>query len=85
MMRIRAFDDVGGYNPEIVAGEEPELCYRFRQRGLKIARLDAEMTRHDAAIHRFGQWWRRAVRSGYGGYEVWRRRAFRVSVCAGCS
>jgi hypothetical protein len=31
------------------AGEEPELCVRLRRRGWRILRLDAEMTRHDAA------------------------------------
>ncbi len=33
-------------------------------------RLDAEMTIHDAAITRFGQWWRRMVRSGHAAAEL---------------
>jgi hypothetical protein len=49
----------------MIAGEEPELCVRLRAHGWKIYRLDAEMTLHDAAMDRFGQWWRRAVRSGH--------------------
>lgn len=66
MMRREAFDAVGGFNETIVAGEEPELCFRLRRRGWTIWRLEAEMTLHDAALRRFSQWWRRAVRSGYG-------------------
>jgi GT2 family glycosyltransferase len=69
-MRADAFKEIGGFQPQLIAGEEPELCARLRQRGWKIWRLDAEMTRHDAAMTRFHQWWLRAVRSGYGGAEI---------------
>src|SRR5262249_2297836 len=31
----------------------------------RIWRLDRRMTWHDAAMTRFGQWWRRALRGGY--------------------
>jgi GT2 family glycosyltransferase len=65
MMRVEALRQVGGFNPTIIAGEEPELCVRLRQAGWKVARIDAEMTRHDLAMTRFGQWWRRAVRAGH--------------------
>ena len=66
LMRREAFDAVGGFNATIVAGEEPELCFRLRGRGWTIWRLDAEMTLHDAALRHFSQWWKRSVRSGYG-------------------
>jgi GT2 family glycosyltransferase len=65
MMRVEAFQQVGGFNPTMIAGEEPELCVRLRQKGWKILRLDAEMTLHDAQIIRFGQWWKRAFRAGH--------------------
>lgn len=65
MMRITALQAVGGYNPTLIAGEEPELCVRLRQNGGKVFRIDAEMTLHDAQMTRFGQWWRRSVRAGY--------------------
>lgn len=65
MMRISALQAVGGYNPYLIAGEEPELCVRLRQKGGKILRIDAEMTLHDAQMTRFGQWWKRSVRAGY--------------------
>ncbi len=63
--RIPAFKKVGGFDPMMMAGEEPELCLRLRREGYKVERLDANMTLHDAAIHTFGAWWKRAVRSGY--------------------
>lgn len=65
MMRCAAFDQVGGFNPGLIAGEEPELCVRLRRAGWQIVRLPYEMTLHDAAIARFPQWWRRCVRAGY--------------------
>ena len=65
MMRVKAFQQVGGFNPTLIAGEEPELCVRLRQMGWQILRLNAEMTLHDAQIMHFKQWWRRAIRAGY--------------------
>jgi glycosyltransferase involved in cell wall biosynthesis len=66
VMRADAFRSVSGYRPDLICGEEPELCLRMRQKGWRIWHLDAEMTLHDAAIHRFGQWWKRMLRGGYG-------------------
>jgi len=59
LMRAQALSEVGGYNSDLIAGEEPDLCLRLRQRNQRILRIDAEMTLHDANITRFGQWWRR--------------------------
>jgi len=71
LVRIAAFDQVGGFRSNLTAGEEPELCARLRAAGWEIWRLDAPMSEHDANIHRFGQWWRRAKRSGFGYAQVW--------------
>lgn len=65
LMRAEALAQVGGYNPSLIAGEEPEMCVRLRQAGWQIWRLDAEMTWHDAALTRLGQWWTRARRAGH--------------------
>ncbi|MEX2217574.1 MAG: glycosyltransferase [Phycisphaerales bacterium] len=69
MMRAAALSEVGGFREDLIAGEEPELCVRLRERGWGIHRIDAEMALHDAAMTRFGQWWRRAVRAGHAGAE----------------
>jgi Predicted glycosyltransferases len=65
MIRVQAMQQVSGFNPQIIAGEEPELCVRLRQKGWKIYRLDAEMAIHDAQMTRFSQWWKRHLRAGY--------------------
>ncbi|MFZ1908148.1 MAG: glycosyltransferase [Burkholderiales bacterium] len=65
MMRADAFESVGGFREDMIAGEEPELCLRLRAAGWRIRRLGDAMARHDAAISRFGQWWRRSLRGGY--------------------
>ena len=60
LIRAEAFRQIGGYNPTLIAGEDPELSVRLRQHGWTILRIDAEMTLHDMAMTRFGQWWKRA-------------------------
>jgi glycosyltransferase involved in cell wall biosynthesis len=65
LMRVSALTAVGGYRPDLIAGEEPELCVRLRAAGHSIWRLNIEMTLHDAAMHRLGQWWQRNRRSGH--------------------
>jgi hypothetical protein len=75
MIRASAWRSAGGYDPRLIAGEDPEFCSRIRSRGGRIVRLDREMTLHDAALTRLGQWWRRQSRSGHAYAEtVWRHR-----------
>ena len=89
LMSYGAVMAVGGYRAGLIAGEEPELCVRLRAAGGQVWRIAAEMTLHDAAILRLGQWWRRAVRAGYAYAEVtwlhglWRREVGRALVWAG--
>ena len=64
MMRLTALSECNGFDDSLIAGEEPELCFRLRQRGWVIQRLMAEMAFHDAAMHSFRQWWRRSRRAG---------------------
>lgn len=66
MMRRDPFEAETGYRPDLIAGEESELCIRLRAAGWRVWRLDAEMALHDAAMTRFGQWWKRSLRTGYG-------------------
>ena len=65
LMRRAALDQVEGYRESLIAGEEPEMCFRMRGQGWRILRIDAEMTRHDAAVTRLGQWWQRSRRAGH--------------------
>lgn len=75
LARRAALAAVGGYDPGLIAGEEPEMCLRIARAGWAIRRLDAPMTVHDAAMTRLGQWLRRTRRAGHAFAEVsWRHR-----------
>jgi GT2 family glycosyltransferase len=65
LMRVAFLRAAGPFDESLIAGEEPELCARLRAAGGRIVRVDAEMSVHDVAIDRFGQWWRRCLRSGH--------------------
>jgi glycosyltransferase involved in cell wall biosynthesis len=70
LMRRTALAQVEGYDPALIAGEEPELCRRLRAHAYRIVHIDTPMTRHDLNMTRFSQYWRRAVRAGYAYAEV---------------
>jgi len=65
MMRIPLLHAVGGFNPEVIAGEDSELGARFALAGFKVTKINRPMATHDAAITSFGQWWTRSVRAGH--------------------
>lgn len=76
LIRLSAFHQVGGYDDSIIAGEEPELCFRLRQAGWFIYRIPHDMTLHDAAMTRFDQWWKRSVRAGHAYAEGYARHGY---------
>lgn len=91
LLRAAAFLEAGGFDDTLIAGEEPELCVRIRRRGWRITRIDAEMTMHDARMTRFGQWWKRSLRTGHAYAEgAWmhgfspERHWLRESISIGC-
>lgn len=65
MMRTSALLRAGGFRESLIAGEEPELCFRLRRLGYRVERLDVEMTLHDAALFKVSQWFQRTKRSGH--------------------
>lgn len=70
LMRRSALERVEGFDDELIAGEEPDLCRRFRAKGFVILHVDRAMTGHDLAITRFSQYWKRAERAGHAYAEV---------------
>lgn len=70
MVRRTLFETLGGFNPRVIAAEDDEFCNRVRKSGARVHRLPIPMTHHDAAMHRFTQWWQRAIRSGHGFAQV---------------
>ena len=65
LVTVESFRTLGGFNDSVIAGEEPEMCYRLTKSGGKVYRTDHDMTLHDAQMHRFAQWWKRTLRSGH--------------------
>lgn len=65
MCRKQALIDVDGFAPQVIAGEEPEMCFRMRQKGWKIERLAGDMTWHDADMTALSQMCKRYERSGH--------------------
>ncbi|MFC3527645.1 glycosyltransferase [Paracoccus mangrovi] len=87
MVRTTAFHQIGGFDPTVIAAEDDEFCLRLAKAGWKLVRLPVEMTRHDANMTRFGQWWQRAKRAGHGFAQLnqmhpphFRREKLRVGV-----
>jgi len=73
IMRRTAFEQAGGYDISLIAGEEPELCCRLATLSWKLLYLDIAMTGHDIAMYSFVPYWRRAVRTGYAYAQVSKR------------
>jgi glycosyltransferase involved in cell wall biosynthesis len=71
LVRCAALDQIGGYNGDLLAGEEPEMTARMRASGWRIWRIDVPMSEHDANIRSLRQWWRRTQRGGFGYAQVW--------------
>lgn len=94
MFRAEALGAAGGYTDSMIAGEEPDLCFRMRGVGWRVVRIDEEMALHDAAMTRFSQYWRRAERGGHAFAELthrhgwhgepkWRRQILSIGFWAG--
>lgn len=64
-VRAGVFAALGGFREDVVAGEDSEFGVRVGLAGHTLIRLPAPMATHDADMHHFRQWWRRAVRGGH--------------------
>jgi GT2 family glycosyltransferase len=65
LVRAEVFARVGGFNEQVIAGEDSEFGVRVAIAGFKVTKIAVDMATHDADIQRFTQWWRRAVRGGH--------------------
>lgn len=70
LVRAEAWRAAGGQRPDLIAGEDEEFCLRLAEAGWALERLPVPMTRHDAAMTRFRQWWARAERAGHAFAQV---------------
>jgi cellulose synthase/poly-beta-1,6-N-acetylglucosamine synthase-like glycosyltransferase len=70
LIRRSVLEKVHGYDEHLIAGEEPDMCWRIRALGYIVLHVDREMVAHDLAMTRWSQYWRRALRSGYALAEI---------------
>ncbi|MGD0796983.1 MAG: glycosyltransferase [Acidobacteriaceae bacterium] len=70
LFRRGVLAQTNGFDPSLIAGEEPELCRRIRALGFDILHVDRPMTGHDLAITRWSQYWKRCTRAGHAFAEV---------------
>lgn len=70
IVRRGALESIDGYNEALIAGEDPEMCRRMRDKGFRNLYLPIAMTEHDLAIHHWSQYWRRSIRTGHAYAEV---------------
>ncbi|WP_300668238.1 WecB/TagA/CpsF family glycosyltransferase [Desulfoluna sp.] len=84
-------EETGGFDAELVAGEDPELSRSIRRKGWEIRRIAAPMSTHDIHMTTFRQYLKRAYRSGHAYAEIglrfasspdplWLRELIRVTV-----
>ncbi len=71
MFRRQVLNRANGFDASLIAGEEPDLCYRIRrEQGLVILSVDEPMALHDIDMRSLRQYWRRCVRTGHAYAEV---------------
>ncbi len=58
--RTSSLRALGGFDPTLPVGEDPDLYLRARDRGFEVARLTATMASHDLGLQSAMGWWRRA-------------------------
>lgn len=65
MVRASVFTELGGFNAQVIAGEDSEFGVRVGLSHRVVSKLGVEMATHDANITSFRQWWWRSVRAGH--------------------
>jgi len=84
LFRRAALDRVGGFDPSLAGGEEPDLCVRLALEGRAVRYLPVPMGDHDIDMRTFRDYWRRGVKTGIayarvsrrhrGAFPLWRTR-----------
>ncbi len=63
---VPVFVSSGGFNENLISGEDPELYTRLVQAGWSLHVISAVMGVHDSGMQSFRQWWVRSVKFGFG-------------------
>ncbi len=64
LYRVAPIAEVGGFDPKMRVGEEPELGVRLRARGWKMRHLDVPMARHDLELFSLKEYLLRSYTGG---------------------
>jgi len=70
MVRADALRAIGGYNEDLIAGEDDDMCHRMQSAGWQTWCIDTRMTEHDARLLSLRPWWRRSLRAGHSYAEL---------------
>jgi glycosyltransferase involved in cell wall biosynthesis len=70
LIKRKALEDANGYDEYLIAGEDPDLSYRIREKGWFINRSGHTMSRHDINMSSFIKYLKRAFRGGYAYAEI---------------
>ena len=70
MWRRCVLEDLGGFDPLLPLGEDPDISLRAGMRGWELRRLDRGMVSHDLDITGFQQYWRRCSDVGISRFLV---------------
>lgn len=65
-IRRSVFEQMKGFNEQLIAGADPELYFRIRKANYKIVCLAVDMGTHDSNMQYFSQYWNRSIKTGYG-------------------
>lgn len=65
MVRVAVFKALGGFNANVIAGEDSEFGVRLSLAGYIVTKINHDMAIHDANMTTFTQWWTRSVRAGH--------------------
>jgi GT2 family glycosyltransferase len=64
-IRLSALQLVNGYDETLIAGADPDLYRRLKEKNFYVKTTEIEMGEHDGGMTSFSQWWTRCKRSGY--------------------
>lgn len=70
LVRRDVLEATGGFDEDLIAGEDPELSLRMRHRGYVILRIDEPMIVHDIDMAGLKKYMARSYRSGYAYAEI---------------
>jgi cellulose synthase/poly-beta-1,6-N-acetylglucosamine synthase-like glycosyltransferase len=70
LIRRSVLEEIGGYDEQVIAAEDTEMCLRIRVLGYTVLHVDHAMVGHDLAMTHWSQYWRRSVRTGHGIAEI---------------